>query len=598
MPEAIEPSLRRKLWMTPWRDLLRGQLTLRLDVAAHIHAAQIPEQAKAVISAVVRRTRLWRSEKVAVAEELVAHFADGLEAGESIERLIERFGDQRRTAKLIRRAKVRNRPRAWRATGVVVRLVEILLALQMVLAAYFFAGHPSPKVDYLAQLNQPVLWTPQDQRAWPLYRQAILKSSDYHPPKFNHDFFVDDFQPGGLGWPWMTRWLRQHAEALELAREAAAKPALGFVFGVHGSSDDPAVFPELVQWHQEDFPVLLPYLNQIRHLSDLLTKDAELARQERDAPRFSRDVAAMLGMAEQLRSGSFILGGLVADGIRWEALQDISDVLTAQPGLLRDSDLRDLAHRISRFADAAEMYDLQGDRLNFYDLVQNVYTDDGNGDGHLTPQGIHPDSDWDGIMFVGDNVQMFTFGPAVMELTASRREVVDRFDQWARLADSDLHHSMREAERTFADDFLRSTKDRWDNRYKVMEGFTPSLRKLRIQAEWVLGARDGIEVGLALELYRRQHGQYPQSVQELAPALLPAVPLDRITGDPVKYRLVNGKPIVYSVGVDRKDDGGCPPEGKAMDWPAAACWPEPTDGEPRKIASGDWILYPMPKSDD
>jgi hypothetical protein len=603
MSEAIEPSLRRKLWMTPWRDLLRGRLTLGLDVAAQIQSADIAENARALISAVVRRTRLWRSEKVAVAEELIAHFRDGLDSGESINQLIEKFGDERRSAKLIRRAKVRNRPMAWRATGVVVRFIEIVLAVQFILAAYFFAGHPSPKVDYMAQLNQPVLAIPEDQRAWPLYRQAIIKSSDYHPPVFNNFYSIDDFQPGGKGWPWMTQWLRQHAAALELAREAAAKPALGFVYGSHGSCDDPAVFPELVSPSREDFPVLLPYLNKLRSLSEVLTKDADLARQEDDVPRFSSDVAAILGMSGQLRSGGFIICSLVADALRWDALKQISDVLTAQSAWLRNSDLQDLAHQLSRIGDAAETYGLEGMRLSIYDRVQNTYTDDGNGDGRLTPQGIWPDSTWDGIVFVRNNAQMFTFGPAVMELAASRREIVNRFDQWARLVDSDLHHSMRERERTSADDFLISTNDsdRWHTRDHVLDELVPGLQGWRIQAEWILGARDGIEAGLAAEMYRRRHGQFPASLQQMVPELLPVVPADRITGDPVKYRLVNGQPIVYSVGVDRKDDGGRPPEGpggKMTNWPAAAAWPDPTDRKPHKIPSGDWILYPLPNYDD
>jgi hypothetical protein len=100
---------------------------------------------------------------------------------------------------------------------------------------------------------------------------------------------------------------------------------------------------------------------------------------------------------------------------------------------------------------------------------------------------------------------------------------------------------------------------------------------------------------LALEMYHRHHGQYPQSVQELVPELLPIVPLDRITGDPVKYRVIDGRPVVYSVGVDRKDDGGRPPIIRGeIDNTAAASWPQPGQ-TPGKIPDGDWVLFPPPK---
>ena len=64
-----------------------------------------PREIKELIEHVVRRTRLWRSEKTDIARELIAHFADGLEAEETASDLIAAFGDQCQAAKLMRRAK-------------------------------------------------------------------------------------------------------------------------------------------------------------------------------------------------------------------------------------------------------------------------------------------------------------------------------------------------------------------------------------------------------------------------------------------------------------------------------------------------------------
>ena len=46
-----------------------------------------------------------------------------------------------------------------------------------------------------------------------------------------------------------------------------------------------------------------------------------------------------------------------------------------------------------------------------------------------------------------------------------------------------------------------------------------------------------METALALKLYRSLHGHYPQSLSELAPELLPEVPLNPMTGKEIKYRL-------------------------------------------------------------
>ena len=66
-----------------------------------------------VIRRVVTGTRLWRRERHALTIELIAHFGDGLDAGRSAEDLIKTFGDPKLAAKLMRRAKKRNRPLWW-----------------------------------------------------------------------------------------------------------------------------------------------------------------------------------------------------------------------------------------------------------------------------------------------------------------------------------------------------------------------------------------------------------------------------------------------------------------------------------------------------
>jgi hypothetical protein len=62
------------------------------------------------------------------------------------------------------------------------------------------------------------------------------------------------------------------------------------------------------------------------------------------------------------------------------------------------------------------------------------------------------------------------------------------------------------------------------------------------------------------------------------------VPADRITGEPVRYRLNNNRPLVYSVGADRNDDEGRP----TAEPRAAANW----DAKPDPMPDGDWVLYP------
>ena len=87
-------------------------------------------------------------------------------------------------------------------------------------------------------------------------------------------------------------------------------------------------------------------------------------------------------------------------------------------------------------------------------------------------------------------------------------------------------------------------------------------------------------VGIAAEIFRREHGAFPEKLEELVPDCFPAVPKDPFTGEELRYlkgrlehaaadiRFRNGEfeeqlrdgfaegIRVYSVGADGVDDGG------------------------------------------
>jgi hypothetical protein len=71
----------------------------------------------------------------------------------------------------------------------------------------------------------------------------------------------------------------------------------------------------------------------------------------------------------------------------------------------------------------------------------------------------------------------------------------------------------------------------------------------------------GAECLTAVRRYVLLHGSLPDNLDVAArEAGLVAVPTDSYSGGPMHYRVIDGKPIVYSVGYDRKDDGG------TVDW--------------------------------
>lgn len=63
-----------------------------------------------------------------------------------------------------------------------------------------------------------------------------------------------------------------------------------------------------------------------------------------------------------------------------------------------------------------------------------------------------------------------------------------------------------------------------------------------------------LETKIALLRYRSDHGRFPESLNELTPDYLNAIPMDPISREPMKYN--TKKNVVYSIGFNMKDDGG------------------------------------------
>jgi hypothetical protein len=82
-------------------------------------------------------------------------------------------------------------------------------------------------------------------------------------------------------------------------------------------------------------------------------------------------------------------------------------------------------------------------------------------------------------------------------------------------------------------------------------------------------------IACALERYHLAHGEYPQTLDVLAPQFIEKIPHDLIGGGPLHYRrTADGKFLLYSVGWNETDDGGQVVLGD--------------DGKPR-ADGGDWV---------
>ncbi|MBC8868879.1 MAG: hypothetical protein H8E44_05650 [Planctomycetes bacterium] len=87
--------------------------------------------------------------------------------------------------------------------------------------------------------------------------------------------------------------------------------------------------------------------------------------------------------------------------------------------------------------------------------------------------------------------------------------------------------------------------------------FVPALDAVREASTRSQANLAGVQLLTAVRRFEVAHGYLPESLDEVASeTILKTVPTDPYSGRPMCYAIIDGKPTVYSVGKDLKDDGG------------------------------------------
>lgn len=582
---------------TPIGELVRGRIGPSPDTDSILARADLPHSLTTAIRAVLQRARLWRAERADVAAELASHFRDGLDAGRTSEDLLSDFGDPARAARLIRRAKRRNRPLAWRLHAACWAAIGwallLLLGLYILLFARYLMLRPTIARNYSAELNAPILAIPERDRAWPLYREAYLAltpltdgspSSFGLPAEGEPPRLVDSLGAWALRPEELDRaaaYLRRNAGALDTLRRAAARPAMGLpisdafdlelvrhaqVLGLSPDADlsnyrtTPSENPSLIA-------TVMPDLAYMRQMARLLATDARIAADGPDAERAAADILAILAMADHVRSRGWLINDLVGIALHALALDTTNHLITERPDLLTDAQITRLAHAVGMLGRDGPLVRFDGERLGFDDTLQRIYSDNGRGNGVLTRGGIAELESLTSDFSAGSGLALgevsldMAIGPiqsAVVADRASTRALFNRFidaiEERARIPLWDQPGTPSvdvQIEQLYQDPLGRA-------RYPIVALMVPALESATRHAELTLQRRDTTLTLLALELHRRRAGAYPDTLAEFAPTLLPITPRDRLTGQTLCYTLRDGHPVLYSRGADKDDDGGRP----------------------------------------
>lgn len=579
--------------------------------------AALPAALASLVEGVVKRTKLWRRERADVRRELVTHFADGLESGASASELQESFGDPKSAAKLIRRSKKRNRPLWWRATagtikagakaaGAVLALLFVGYAVMFVL---YNTGKPNVTRNYVAEMRAEVDAIPMEDRAWPVYLRAIRLLDGEAWARADHEWVVAPTRDEAAA------WLNAHAEGIATVRAAAAKPALGYKFShrvdpelemANGRSVEEEPIADDDPLNGVVVGVLLPYLRELKQMAQTLWIDARVAISGGDGDRFVSDVDAILGIADQVRAGGFLIGDLVSISLVSLASRTIDEALVESASALDDDALRRVAHRLNAYpSDGGPIIRLSGERTFFEDFLQRVYTDDSKGGGLPTAEGWRLASQLSSDPALPQpTIGERMLGPVTVLTFADRRAMREEYERLINLALAEHATPMweRGASRIDAELAAMRADPLKRMRFQIVHSMAPSLGAALQQADKLAARRSATNGAIAAELFRRRSGAWPDSWDDLAPDLIPAAPIDPFTGRPMGLRIVDDVPRIYSVGQDLDDDAGAwvfDDDGEVVNHRAGDWLPREEVERLRAESShemfdGDWVLFPPP----
>jgi len=604
---------------------LRRQFTGAGDWKSAITNSELPPEAQSTITTLIKQTKLMRFEKFEIADELIAHFVDGLERGKKIDELTSVFGDPEVAAALFRSSKLRSRPMAIKAGKFTFWTMLAAGGSYLGLLAFYHMASPTPNVDYSVAMNRAAAAVPEDQRAWLVYRDAWTKfefsEGGGEQRRFDEIFTKDDdgkqtrelIRPEDEGWDRAVEKIRTSSELLDALRAAYKFDYFGLELhndiSDYSEKDFLALFPhkdyETEKQNADTFAktfgvveineeadqllgeslvnILLPHVQSLRHAARILQVDTRLATTENDPNRVVENISAILGFARQQNNESILVCKLVGIAIFKMAVAQVEEVLHDSPGLLQDTHLSQLQNVIQEF-DFTKI-DVTAEQTFQRDILQRVYTDDGNGGGHLTAAGLEIIAvfkQWNSESnnrYQADSLLWHQhtplvrslLGPALMLGSPGRREVTSELDALTEAAKS------RFGTPWWEDDL--SDLDQWEPSLLML---APKWGEINASHQIAIAHQDAGLLGIAIERYRLKFDSWPQSIDDLEGEFLSKIPLDRVTGEPLLFNASDQSVTIYSVGGDQDDDGGT---HDARTIPLAATYDPSVDG--------DWVLWPM-----
>jgi hypothetical protein len=299
-----------------------------------------------------------------------------------------------------------------------------------------------------------------------------------------------------------------------------------------------SVGPVNLPANQPAVSILLPELGQMRGLARINAARMFLAQEQGDMEEWLRAYEANLALVRMGSSQYTLIHGLVGVAIEALAHSRARELLRSHPS---DDVLDRIEQAWQRQPTVPPVHCLEGERLSTHDTLAWFFSE---------PKRVR----WG--RFSADPGQLIGSNDLTRSLGSfeSNIEEFDRAVDWEKrlteLTPAEMRADPSVLVRPECDHVLSgelfSGYDRW------------------VGSVWRIETdRRGVRTLIALERYRNRHGEYPDSLDALAPEFLPSLPIDPWSGKGLGFVRVDPKAdpqgrefLLYSVGADGDDDSG------------------------------------------
>ena len=421
------------------------------------------------------------------------------------------------------------KPRSHLGTGTIVLLTVLLfLAAAFIVGLYVSARQLQFELDKIRAAGEPLTvadldalyaYPPKDRDTTQLWLDAfaVLDSpgfaSDAKPLPIVGE--VDGPALPGEPWPQLDAaeaFLAQYREPLEKMHQAAE---LG------GQARFPVKF-------SDGIATLLPHAQSIRGGGRLLRLEAEVRARRGDHRAAARSVRTIFAAARTLEREPIIVSQLVRQALNGVACYQIERLLPT--GQFSDEELLQFDRELAAIDDeAAYRRSLLGERAIGILTFENPAAL-----GQEAPSGLQRR-----LIGRGDEAAylqlMGKFVAASQSKTLPLRQAIwQTGDEISAL--------------------LNSSSVRW--RYPLTKLMMPSLQASTDAICRAQALQAATRTAIAIERYRRIHGQPPGALDQLVPDFLATSPIDPFDGAPLRYKIDAAGYRIYSIGPDGIDQGG------------------------------------------